>query len=228
MRNHSNYGHHVIPSVLWEGVGGAMGISLIMWSLQRSTWHSIYECCFLLSNWDLICIYIIQPSFGIALTDDFRFYMWKNRRKRLNSVFYSCCYYGMGDKVVWTSKWLADSRRPCPFEGETRVSKQKQLLESSHTCEELWQMVSLGTGSSSWLRGKFILGHRTRDFWNIVQCLAGFSLQILILRCLLVLCPIWGLFFSIYSYFSKLFLLCKYHLYITGKIQNCREVERRK
>lgn len=87
MRNHSNYGHHVIPSVLWEGVGGAMGISLIMWSLQRSTWHSIYECCFLLSNWDLICIYIIQPSFGIALTDDFRFYMWKKQKKKVKFCF---------------------------------------------------------------------------------------------------------------------------------------------
>jgi len=144
----------------------------------------------------------------------------KNTRGRLNSVFYSCCYYGIGGKIVWTSYWLADSRCPCMFERETRVSKQKQLLEGSHTWEELWRMMLLGTGSSSWLRGKFILGPRTGDFRNIVQYLAGRSLQILILWCLLVIMSYRRLIFSIYLYFSKLFLLCKYHIYITGKIRN--------
>lgn len=152
----------------------------------------------------------------------------KNTRERLSSVFYSCCHCGIGGKVVWTSKWLADSRHPCMFERETRVSKKKQLLEGSHTWKELWPTVSLGMGSTSWLRRKFILGHRTGDFWNIVQYLAGFSLQTVILWCLLVIMSYMRLIFSIYLYFSKLFLLCKYHLYITRKIQNCREVKRRK
>lgn len=81
---------------------------------------------------------------------------------------------------------VTDSKHPGMFERETQVSKQKQLFECSHTCEELLQMVSLGTGSFLWLRVKCILDHRTGDFWTIFQHRGGLFIQILIPLCLLV------------------------------------------